>query len=279
MVETIITKANGKDSVIDFRDALCVSDIDHYARIHAKGGKDSGFPSCIKMYLCDYRKGTGDKSTTVSANLSPDIIFELYEACKRNVGSGMAISTASPGVTHLGSIASALTALLKHKSRRLGADYKGEQITKEQLLEDGKNIKAALTGLSEQGAITLTGGVDYGLVIRKANPYKRGNDGYAPFTTVQINRTSLKGTADLSRYPWYIKVVNGEAPLNEKEGGAVNYDESKSRNVKEAAILISDRDMFRMMHQITEYIKIFENAYGIPVVLAGRKKIDEERKG
>ena len=50
MVTNVITKCNGKDKVVDFRDKLSRSLPDEYAMMHQSGGKKNGgktFPSVI----------------------------------------------------------------------------------------------------------------------------------------------------------------------------------------------------------------------------------------
>lgn len=87
MISTIIAKANARSKVIDFRDGLVPALMEDYAMIHGTGGKDHAPASVIKVTVCDYTAGTGDKSTTVTANISPDLCERLFEVCRQNVGT------------------------------------------------------------------------------------------------------------------------------------------------------------------------------------------------
>lgn len=83
----IIAKTNGRNKVLDFRDGLVLAYPDDYAMIHGKGGKNHAPTSVIKIAICDYSSGTGDKSTTLFANITPDVCEQIFEVCKRNVGT------------------------------------------------------------------------------------------------------------------------------------------------------------------------------------------------
>ena len=90
MVTNVITKCNGKDKVVDFRDKLSRSLPDEYAMMHQSGGKKNGgktFPSVIEMVICDFTKGTGDKSVTCSVNIDPTMFDEWLTVCRCNVGT------------------------------------------------------------------------------------------------------------------------------------------------------------------------------------------------
>lgn len=88
MANRVITRAHGKDRVIDFRDSLVAAMPDDYATMHQTGGrkKEGTFPSVIQMVLCDFSKGTGDKSVTVQVNLEPTLCYEWLEVCKQSLG-------------------------------------------------------------------------------------------------------------------------------------------------------------------------------------------------
>lgn len=87
MISTIIAKANARSKVVDFRDSLVPALVEDYAMMHGAGGKDHAPASVIKVTVCDYTAGTGDKSTTVTANISPDLCEQLFEVCRQNVGT------------------------------------------------------------------------------------------------------------------------------------------------------------------------------------------------
>ena len=62
-------------TLLEFQDKLKVASYDSYAHIHADGEKDHDGRkkhSLIGILMKDYSKGTGDKSVTVTANISPE---------------------------------------------------------------------------------------------------------------------------------------------------------------------------------------------------------------
>ena len=88
MVNTIITKATGRNKVIDFRDGLVPAHEEDYANLHGAGGRKGKAPvSVIKVYICDYTAGTGESSRTLNANISPELCEQLLEICKGNIGT------------------------------------------------------------------------------------------------------------------------------------------------------------------------------------------------
>lgn len=67
--------------LVEFRDKLKVASIPNYAHIHADGEQMEGAikkTSLIGILMKDYSSGTGDKSITVKANVSPEDVKFLY---------------------------------------------------------------------------------------------------------------------------------------------------------------------------------------------------------
>lgn len=85
MVSKTITKTNGKDKVIDFRDNLVVANTQDYANIHGVGGKAHAPNSTIRCTICDFTKGKGENSVTVSANIAVDVINRLYCVAEKQI--------------------------------------------------------------------------------------------------------------------------------------------------------------------------------------------------
>ena len=100
MISATITKTNGRNKVIDFRDNLVIANTKDYANIHGVGGKDHAPNSTIRCTICDYTKGKGENSVTVSANVAVDVINRLYFAAEKQItnseqGKGLKITEAS----------------------------------------------------------------------------------------------------------------------------------------------------------------------------------------
>lgn len=75
-----IWKINGNKKVIDFNSKLIMAKPEDYANVHGSGGKGHAPNSTIGVVLCDYTKGTGDKSVTVQFNMDVEDITLLSYA-------------------------------------------------------------------------------------------------------------------------------------------------------------------------------------------------------
>lgn len=306
MVSTIITKTNGNNRVIDFRDGLSAAMQDKYATMHQGGGKSTnGYPSVIQMTICDFSKGTGNKSVTVSVNLDPTLAYEWLDVCKASIGDvalplykkavkkgGKAWETElvenelnqfAKALHCIPKTADAVTTLLKKVTRFFG-DLVTKKVTPGS--EDAhrmlgtafKEAKEAMTATAESPKeLSFSRGVNYSYTQDKVNIYKKAADGFAPVSRLTVQHQCFRTSdGDASSYPWYFKITNGEARVMEKDSGAATFDSKSLRNSTEAYILVSDRDMYRMMTRCTHFINCWENAYCIPLVLEGRAKREQE---
>lgn len=82
-----ITKYQTDKKLIAFNDKLVAAKVSDYATMHSAGGHKT-IPSRIGIKMLDYSTGTGDKTVTVEANLSPEdiaYIFDLIKAHYENV--------------------------------------------------------------------------------------------------------------------------------------------------------------------------------------------------
>lgn len=280
MVSTVITKANGTDRVIDFRDKLSRAQVDNYGTMHQTGGKNKDglktYPSVIEMVICDYSKGTGDKSVTVSLNLEPSIPFEWYEVCKANLGTTVLPlrhrvpqQGAKEWETWKTDLVENRLAVLKRDVETTANTARGAGtlfgniralvrriVKKEVTVNDndfwmtiGTSIRTAadlsVTPSTEETEISFIRGVNYEYTQDKVNVYKKSDDGYAPVSRLTVTRASFRKDGDASNYPWMLKITNGEALVEEKDTGATTFKSNTMRNKSEAYILVSDRDMFR----------------------------------
>lgn len=314
MISDVITRTHGKDRVIDFRDGLEPAQPEQYAAMHQVGGKKNGknYPSVIKIFLCDFSGGTGERSITVSANIEPTLCYEWLEVCKMNLGcvvvpyyekgqskggtSGRGDLTANQfkkirdEISAANCMAGSFSLVLKSiifwlKDLVLGRLPQG---SRESYMGLGSRLKTVMereTQIVEyqQGkketALTLARGIDYTYVQDKVNVYRQGQEGYAPVSRLLVSRKSFRSDGDAATYPWTVKITTGEALVVEKEDGATTYRADTMRNRQEAYIYLSDRDFFRMMVRITRYIEIWEDAFCIPVINNGiNQKIIERNQ-
>lgn len=301
-----ITKVNGKDRVMDFRDQLSLARKDDYAAIHNGGGLDNeGYPSVIRMTICDYSSGKGDgKSVTVSANIEPTVFDEWFDVCKANLGSTaipLVKQTSKEGgkpwehdlvANEIGCLRKNFVALINCTLTGLSGVIKVfaglctgkfKRGSEEEIKAFGAAFKEAQMQLknatSDLKTLQYKRAVDYNFTQDKVNIYKKGPDGFAPVNRVFVTHQAFRPKdGDMANYPWTLKITNGEARVVEKDTGAMTFDGKTLRNQTEAYIQVSDRDMYRMMRRITGFITIWENANGIPLILEGRARAEEERR-
>lgn len=305
MVTNVITKCNGKDKVVDFRDKLSRSLPDEYAMMHQSGGKKNGgktFPSVIEMVICDFTKGTGDKSVTCSVNIDPTMFDEWLTVCRCNVGTMAvpligrvakdaqkpwetvlapnAVNGLMKSIHRTASVAKAYGSLLSKSVSIVAKAVKGAE-KKDILMAVGTVLKEARTAIADADvgtALKFPNRMDYQYAMSKVNTYKKGTDGFAPVSMLTVTHDSVRQDGDLAMYPWVLKITNGEAKVIEQATGATTFDGKSMRNKVEVFIQVSDRDMYRMMYRVTRFIETWENAMCIPVIIEGENKKEAERQ-
>ena len=305
MVTNVITKCNGKDKVVDFRDKLSRSLPDEYAMMHQSGGKKNGgktFPSVIEMVICDFTKGTGDKSVTCSVNIDPTMFDEWLTVCRCNVGTMAvpligrvakdaqkpwetvlapnAVNGLMKSIHRTASVAKAYGSLLSKSVSIVAKAVKGAE-KKDILMAAGTVLKEARTAIADADvgtALKFPNRMDYQYAMSKVNTYKKGTDGFAPVSMLTVTHDSVRQDGDLAMYPWVLKITNGEAKVIEQATGATTFDGKSMRNKVEVFIQVSDRDMYRMMYRVTRFIETWENAMCIPVIIEGENKKEAERQ-
>lgn len=298
MLNGIIAKANGRDKVIDFRDGLVLADIDDYAMIHGVGGKHHTMNSVIKIGLCDYTAGTGSKSKTVFASITPDICEQLFEVCKQNLGTTVydnsfpalkeqrtanrkMMKFADMGVDVLMKVVTILTRATTAADK--GTAPSAVEVAKglNKLLSKTQERVMAKENYEDPACLTTLRRVDFQYTQDRVHSKKMGADGYAPVQRLQIFHQTYRKDGNLSNYPWTVKITNCEAKVFTKNTGATTFDSSSMRNTSDAFIQISDADMFRMMYRVTHYIAVWEYTQGTMLVMNGldkrKKELEEAR--
>ena len=292
MVNAIITKTNGKDKVIDFRDFLTVAKTEDYAQIHVSGGKDHAPISCIKATICDFSKGTGDKSVTVSANLTVPTVLALYErarACvEKNpspINNASSVPDPSPHVSKgfVTTLSDVFTLFVNTSKKG------GKTLSEEDFVTVGQKLRALCVEVKEAAdtakklppAATNLGTPDYTLKQDRVNIYKKGKDGLsadrAPVNRLLITHQTYRQNGELSRYPWTFKITNGNAVSRTSDIGGITYDGSSFVTTNEAFIQVSDETMFNCMVEVKRLIDVFTLTYGIPLLQAGHNLREQER--
>ena len=83
-----IAKYATNKKLIEFTDKMRVPPVDFYAHVQANGDKDKNgknINSLIGITLLDYSAGTGDKTVSVDANISPDELMYVFTKLNQGV--------------------------------------------------------------------------------------------------------------------------------------------------------------------------------------------------
>lgn len=289
----VIAKTNGRNKVIDFRDGLVLACPDDYAMIHGKGGKNHAPTSVIKIAICDYSGGTGGNSTTLFANITPDVCEQIFEVCKRNVGQTVVdnnllifqeiraadkklLKTADMNFNLLNNVLSVFGRIEqaeKEPGLKAIASGLGKLLgkTKAKVMEDaGDPVRPP--------CMVMASHADFVHAQDRVHAQKKNAEGYAPVQRLNIFHTTYRKDGQMGNYPWTVKITNAMARVRVQPTGATTYDASSMKDVREVFIQVSDADMFRMMSRVTSFIRVWEIAMGTELVRAGEAAREEEWK-
>ena len=298
MVNTIITKATGRNKVIDFRDGLVPAHEEDYANLHGAGGRKGKAPvSVIKVYICDYTAGTGESSRTLNANISPELCEQLLEICKGNIGTqvidpNLAVLKEQRAVNHKVSKSAemsfgVLNNIVKLLERIVKSDEDGKGVPglavlasgAKQLLSKTRDRAAEETAPAGLGPIIVPRHMDFTYSQDRVHAFGQVKDGdMVPVQRLNIFHQTFRGDGQLGNYPWTVKITNAKAPVHFQETGATTFSSSGMIDKQEAFIQISDADMYRMMSRICHYISAWENTVAGEVIKAGLATREQERK-
>ena len=301
LISGIITKANGKDKVIDFRDGLVPAYPSDYAMLFGEGGKKHAPKSVIRVVICDFTKGTGAKSVTVQANLEMEVVSILRAVAENrmlsnpNLLSGQALRTEKPAegrhITEssfqslvqaysliVSKVRANIRALSEPEFMHIGSCLKA-------IYQDAKNSSAPpvqqKSAWGKQPA-EQKDTADYKYSQERVNVYKLGANGlpqnFAPVNKLLITHKTLRDDGSVSRYPWTIKITNGIARVKVSPNGATSYDGSTFQVQSDAFMNISDADMFRMMHDCSRFIDAYTMAFGSPLIRDGVALKNQQRE-
>lgn len=271
MTDRIIAKTNARDKVVDFRDNLVPSGPDAYAMLHGMGGSKHATKSTIKMMICDYTRGTGNNSVSVSANLTPDIIAYLYKVSEEALLASVrpCITLSENGAKSLRDAKSQLTELYRAlKGENAGLDT-GEILKKIQAV--GQIVGSLEKEADAKAGPTLT------YSQNRVNSYRIDANGMAPVTYLEIKRNGMRN-GEKARYPWYLSIKTGIAKTVKQATGACSFDGKTFQKQAEAFINVDDESMHRMMSQCVHFISVWENAMCLTQVVAGVQTVQQERE-
>lgn len=264
MIDPKIAKTNGKNKVIDFCDNLILANNENYANMHGMGGKGHAPNSTIKIRICDYSNGKGEKSINVSANVAPHVIAQLYTVVQNFMNSTASTLPviSQNGVKRFNSVLEMARKLVKSS----------EKISVNQIIALGKELKAGMSEISTQNTGTYIYSQD------KVNTYAKADEnGKFPVNRLVISRDPITHNGEISRYPWRVKITNGVAPVTKSENGATTYNAKLLQVTGEAFVNISDADFFRMLYRTTQFINAWENANCLKLILEAQAARSAEK--
>jgi len=279
IIDRVIAKANGNMKVIDFRDNLVPGGENAYAMLHGIGGAKHAAKSTIKVTICDYSRGKGNNSVTVSANLTPEVTNYLYEVSKQALMPSCGCVGSTIGTESVATLQSAKTQLANVYRLVASTKENKDAFDVDSLLSQlgtiGKGLAAVITDAKTE-SVSTGPKLDYSQ--DRVNPYSVDANGTAPVARMLIARNGVRQDGSISRYPWMIRITNGNARLIKKENGSCTFDGKTFQKTNEAFINVSDMDMFSMLTKCQHFIAVWENALCLNQVLTGVKAVQAERE-
>ena len=225
-----IAKINGKDKVIDFSDAVILAFPTDSAAIHGTGGKGHAPNSGIRINVCDFTKGTGDKSVTCSFNLDVWDAFLLHKAAGDAVSGTLAGTAMAKASQYFSNATGVITGWLQGS----------HQPTFQELASVQQTLAAGMK---------LAGEACWSFDRQKNNPYRKTEDGFVPVSTLHMEYNPTRN------YQWTIVITNFEAPLIQRENGATAHDAKRGRNKKDVMFFATTSDLFAALEAVTHFIQ------------------------
>lgn len=259
----IIARVDVKGKLLDIRDKLSLASFENYAAILGQGGGKGSYVACFGLYLCDYSKGTGNSSVTVSCNISPDLAEILCATAKNcivnpmpSAGTLMEIGAAQAKANEL--LGSARSLL---KKGTLSEDKKQITVPYDNLVALGKEISAYCDALTKTSGNAGSDDATHQWTQDKLDIYKEDN-GYAPVTRLTIKRQKGRDLA------WYIAITQGVGKVNKKENGSCYFTDFKKTST--AFINIDDMQMYSLMSAALRTLQVYQLTYGAQLYKNGK---------
>lgn len=288
-VNTVICRADAKNKVFDMRDGLNLAYPEDYAMIHGTGGAKHASVSGITLTITDYSEGTGDRSKFAHANIPPFLVDQMLSVCRQNAGTRVdgsgylanALSLMNSKLDKL--VVTSLTFFSKAVSA-CGSILKGKGHEAGPFADFGKVLKETRDVLATDGDVTAfavgSGYTDYAYHQERVNMYRKDpKDGYVFVSVVDIARKQFSDKGEPRRLTWQVKIKNLWAQPREMTNGTTAYNSGTARDVVETFIQISDDDMYRCCYAVDHFVRVWENANGIPLVLDGLQRRKQQRQG
>lgn len=267
-----ISKVNGRDKILEFCTNLSAATVADFAMVHGCGGKGHAYNSTICVRICDYSKGTGDKSVTLKYGIDVDDMETLYQAAmKARLGSFFPPSAGlSPKIQAALAYAESLTKSPLTQDGRL-------VIAPEQMGGLMERLKTALNDCPQIAGVPL-----FSYEREKVDPYKKDDNGMAPVSKLAITYTPVRldksQHPERSRYPWFISITNFMAPLLVGDNGNTTYNGQKAANKRTVFIVVSEDDFCSAMVACRRHIRLWEQAMTLPVMEEAFRQMEKQRQ-
>ena len=288
-VSDIIVTVGKKEKFFDMRNALNLAYVEDYAMIHGCGGAKHASTSGIMLTITDYSGGTGEKSTFVHGIVPPHIIDKMLAVCHQNAGTrvdGSADLAAAATVMNakLDRILSGLLTGVAKGVAACGNIIKGAGHERGPIADLGQVVLAARNAIANKEADVQNFGIrepytDFTYHQERVNTYRRDpKDGFVFVSVVDIARKQFNDKGDLRRLPWQIKIKNLYAPPIDQPNGTTAYSSGNARDVSECFVQVSDDEMLQCCYAVDHFIRVWEDANAIPLVLEGLQRRKQARQ-
>lgn len=272
-----IFKINATDKVVDFSSRLVPAQLNDFANVHGCGGADHASNSTIAITLCDYSKGKGEKSRTVSFNVDVEDM-ELLHAAAMSAALGTMQAPAKAG-----SLVQAADMSLNALRQALKLINGSANLEKDALLDKLTQIHKGLTdaGCALSNALNEAKAVPacpFEYTRQKNNPYKVDAQGYGPVSKLRIAYAPFREDGTASQYPWLIQIENCLAPIESKKNGANIHKAAQAINSTTLFIRVTTSDFCAAMVAVQRFVRLWEMNYGLPMMRQAYKKIEEMKE-
>ena len=124
-------------------------------------------------------------------------------------------------------------------------------------------------------SLAKRGEKEINFVQQKIIAAKKGNDGRAPVTKLEIIRAEKDRNGNERKLKWFIRITNGSGVPEESTTGGIQCKPGSFTKEKEAYINLSDEDMFKALHEVNTFVELWQIANALPVIKAAQQRINE----
>ena len=288
--KNLICQVARKGKFLDFSNGLVVSNVDDYAQLMGRGGKNHAPLAVIKVDLTDYKDSANHVKCT--ANVEPYVFDIMKEVALRNIGSqylgpseatrildkydsasDIAVETCKGAFEVLNGIRDACRHIFHEKT------------IKETITPLGASVSAAIDRMMSMdqgkayGTINLMPYSEWQKIITRVDTHSQDANGYANVKELTIRRQQYMdagGALKPMGAQWYIAVCNFKA---KPVGDGVGYIPGSVLGEKSSvSINITDEEVVEICYHIQNFVRIWQNTLCIPIVKTGCQMKEAERR-